>query len=138
MWAKYEMTAAGRRYTVTVTVVGTEERNGVTCWRVSYLQEGQGPGIEMTMWFDASTGEYVDGEACVGGTCTKVPAPAYVSGDYRVVGTETVTVPAGTFECVVAESSSGGRSWWSQLAPPLGIVKADFEGGSMELVELGS
>jgi hypothetical protein len=52
------------------------------------------------------------------------------------VGTESITVPAGTFECEHYTSNSNGKQsdvWISTKVAPYGVVKASGASGEMEL-----
>ena len=51
----------------------------------------------------------------------------------QVVGTETITVPAGTFETTHYRSAQGGDIWVSSKVSPYGIVKMTSPDMSMEL-----
>ena len=75
------------------------------------------------------------------------PAPnpdAWMQNDkYEIKSAkESVTVPAGTFEClhiteINKESKEKVDIWYSEKALPLGFVKMQSEDNKMELLELG-
>jgi hypothetical protein len=46
------------------------------------------------------------------------------------MGSETITVPAGTFVCDHWHSNNGGDVWISPKAPPFGLVKTTSKEGS--------
>jgi hypothetical protein len=50
---------------------------------------------------------------------------------WHQVGTETITVPAGTFNCAHWKKDAGvGEVWVSDKVTPIGMVKSISEGGS--------
>lgn len=54
--------------------------------------------------------------------------------DWHSVGTETITVPAGTFSCEHWKSVKNNREMWtSEKVVPLGLVKQVDDNGSMVL-----
>jgi len=55
------------------------------------------------------------------------------------IGTETITTPAGTFDCEHWRSTEGGQTadvWFTAKAKPYGMVKMTSAEGSMTLVRL--
>jgi len=59
-----------------------------------------------------------------------------IKSNGQVVGTETVTTPAGTFSAEHWRSNEGGDVWISSKAPPYGLVKSvNKDGDSMTLVK---
>jgi len=150
-WAKYEMTMPqGPKSYMTVTVHGRETRRGVECIKVTYEIEvptGQGQQTTkttVTAWISVETGETVEVQVCLPGIGCQAASPQqaqqyeYVPPEGSpVVGTETITVPAGTFTCYKIVHG-GATVWWSPDAPPLGVVKAEYSsGGELTLVALG-
>ncbi len=147
VWARYEITSPqGPMMYMTVTVQGRETKRGVECIKVTYEYEvsGQAGGATTaTAWISIETGETVEVEVCLPGMGCQSATP----GQYQytpttttstIIGTETISVPAGTFTCYKI-STPGGTFWWSTDAPPLGLVKATITtGGEMVLVALGS
>lgn len=68
---------------------------------------------------------------------TQIPAGQHASGEK--VGTETVTVPAGTFECEHYRSASNGKNtdvWVSTKVAPYGLVKMVSGETQMELLKV--
>jgi hypothetical protein len=58
------------------------------------------------------------------GKIPKVPTAGYVNGQYKYIGTGSVTVPAGTFaECHVFEFSQLGQKQTEYYSKGVGIVK---------------
>jgi hypothetical protein len=59
-----------------------------------------------------------------------------VSHDSEDVGKETITTPAGTFECEHYRSKDGGDAWVSPKVSPFGLVKSQSKDTSMTLVSV--
>jgi hypothetical protein len=56
--------------------------------------------------------------------------------DWHSVGTQTVTVPAGTFSCEHWQNAKGDENaWTSDKIYPFGLVKSASKGSSMVLVK---
>lgn len=51
------------------------------------------------------------------------PQPADVRKDAKMLGKESITVPAGTFVCDHLETNDGTNLWISADVPPYGLVK---------------
>jgi hypothetical protein len=64
------------------------------------------------------------------------PQPADVRTGGEDLGSETITVPAGTFTCQHYRSKSGGEVWISQKISPYGLVKFKSNDTSMELTKV--
>jgi hypothetical protein len=59
------------------------------------------------------------------------------SNDWNSVGTETITVPAGTFSCEHwRNNKNNADSWTSDKITPLGLVKETHSGGGMVLIKV--
>ena len=57
--------------------------------------------------------------------------------DWHSVGTETITVPAGTFSCEHWKNdSTGGEVWTSEKVPTYGMVKMISKDSTMVLVKV--
>ncbi|MGB9068649.1 MAG: hypothetical protein WCC21_08760 [Candidatus Acidiferrales bacterium] len=54
------------------------------------------------------------------------------------LGKESVTVPAGTFNCEHYRSASGGDTWVSSQVPPFGMVKSVSNGTTLVLTKVVS
>jgi hypothetical protein len=61
------------------------------------------------------------------------PQPADVSKEGKDLGSETVTVPAGTFTCEHYQSADGGDVWVSTKISPWGMVKMNSKDTTMVL-----
>jgi hypothetical protein len=56
--------------------------------------------------------------------------------DWHSVGTETITVPAGTFSCQHWKNDSGSEVWISDKVTPFGLVKETGNDHSMVLMKV--
>jgi hypothetical protein len=59
-------------------------------------------------------------------------APSSIMNDAEIVGTDTVTVPAGTFSCTHYRKKGGGagdEAWISDKVSPWGLVKSQGKDG---------
>jgi len=64
----------------------------------------------------------------------KTTQPADVRSDAEDLGSETITVPAGTFTCEHFRTKNGqGEVWVSQKISPYGLVRSKSNDASMEL-----
>jgi hypothetical protein len=61
------------------------------------------------------------------------PQDADIRDDATLVGTETITVPAGTFECQHYRTKDGADVWVSEKVAPWGLVKMTSKDSSMVL-----
>ena len=66
----------------------------------------------------------------------RAPQAADVRTGGEDLGSETITVPAGTFTCQHYRSKSGGEVWVSQKVSPYGLVKSKSNDSSMELTKV--
>jgi hypothetical protein len=62
--------------------------------------------------------------------------PADVRSDAEDLGSDTITVPAGTFTCEHYRTKNGGEVWVSQKVSPYGLVKSKTNDSSMELTKV--
>ncbi|MGB8543180.1 MAG: hypothetical protein WCD49_16245 [Candidatus Acidiferrales bacterium] len=62
--------------------------------------------------------------------------PADVRSDAEDLGSDTITVPAGTFTCQHYRTKNGGEVWVSQKISPYGLVKSKTNDSSMELTKV--
>jgi hypothetical protein len=62
--------------------------------------------------------------------------PADIRSDAEDLGSETITVPAGTFTCEHYRTKSGGEVWISRKVSPYGLVKSKSNDSSMELTKV--
>jgi hypothetical protein len=67
----------------------------------------------------------------------KTSQPADVRSDAEDLGSETITVPAGTFTCKHYRTKKGGGDVWvSEKISPYGLVKSKTSDASMELTKV--
>ena len=66
----------------------------------------------------------------------RTPQTADVRTGGEDLGSETITVPAGTFTCQHYRSKSGGEVWISQKVSPYGLVKSKSNDTSMQLTKV--
>jgi hypothetical protein len=64
------------------------------------------------------------------------PQTADVRTGGEDLGSDTITVPAGTFTCQHYRTKSGGEVWVSQKVSPYGLVKSKSNESSMELTKV--
>jgi hypothetical protein len=55
--------------------------------------------------------------------------------DWHSVGSETITVPAGTFSCDHWQNSKGENAWTSDKVYPFGLVKSSSKDQTMVLIK---
>jgi hypothetical protein len=100
----------------------TVDDAGVTSTRVIMQPPGQDP-MEMEM----------NG----GGHSTKQTTPANIADKAELVGTESVTVPAGTFSCQHFRMKDGsGDGWISDKVSPWSLVKYQGKDSTMVLTKV--
>jgi hypothetical protein len=61
---------------------------------------------------------------------------ADIRGDAQDVGSETITVPAGTFMCEHYKTKDGGDVWVAKDVPPWGMVKYQGKDTTMMLTKV--
>jgi hypothetical protein len=170
-WAKYTIKAyddAGILESENPMTYSIEDGtyNGVACWLLKMeLQQGSGDEtmkMEMTYWTDKSTlgGLHVKTKmAYLNGTTifenendispsdiSDIPTTVDPS---TVTGHETITVPAGTFNCdkttatsTISGTTSVSSAWFNSNIPIIGLVKTETTSGGVltsttELTEYG-
>jgi hypothetical protein len=153
--AAYEMTREGKKTQMEITVVGKEDvegkaafwlemvmadprsagpiyvkslmsvnDSGVTSTRTVMQMPGQDP-MEMDMTMNPA------------GRRMQQTTPANIADKAEVVGTESVTVPAGTFTCVHYRMKDGtSDAWVSDKVGPWGLVKSESKDSSMVLAKV--
>ena len=102
----------------------TVSDSGVTSSRMVMQMPGQDP-----MEMDLSTNPMARG--------MKQTTAANIADKAELVGTESVTVPAGTFTCTHYRNKDGsGDAWISDKVGPWGLVKTQGKGDSMILTKV--
>ena len=98
--------------------------NNITSMRMVMQMPGQDP-MEMDMNMNAM------------GRGMKQTTPANIADKAEIVGTESVTVPAGTFSCTHFRMKDGtGDAWVSDKVSPWGLVKSQSKDSSMVLAKV--
>ncbi len=121
-WVEYRVTVNGQEVTYKYTNLGEERVSGKLCYHQKVEIKPQGTEIEM--WIDKQTLKCIKAEITVPGMgkrqvpCGQEVEAIPVSGNMRYVGDETVSVPAGTFNCYVFEGD-GVKSW---VAKGIGLL----------------
>jgi hypothetical protein len=73
----------------------------------------------------------------VGGRGPAAATPSDVRAKSELVGTESVTVPAGTFSCQHYRAKDGSSDVWiSEKVAPWGLVKMQGKNNSMVLTKV--
>jgi hypothetical protein len=102
----------------------------VTTTKFIFQVPGRGP-MEMS----AQTMGMMGGRG--GGTPPPTSAAADIRSKGTVVGNESVTTPAGTFDCSHWRSTDGAdQAWISPKVTPWALVKASGQYGSMTLTKV--
>jgi hypothetical protein len=100
--------------------------SGVTSMRMVMQMPGQDP-MEMDMNMNVNPG----------GRRMQQSTPANIADKAEVVGTESVTVPAGTFSCTHYRMKDGSSDVWvSDKVGPWGLVKSQGKDSSMVLTKV--
>jgi hypothetical protein len=104
------------------------DNNGMKAVRMVMQQAGQEP-----MEMDLSAGMGMG----MGGGRTPQGTPSDIREKAERVGTETITVPAGTFTTEHYRMKDGSSdAWISDKVMPLGLVKSEGKGTSMVLTRV--
>jgi len=151
--AAYDMQGRGGQVqTMEISVVGKEDfqgqtgywletsfqdmHNGPMAMKMLMVMEGPNPGTKrMIMMMNGQAYEFPMNSPMMGGKMAE-SAPHDIRNDKSIVrvGTETVTVPAGTFTCEHYRASDGSTdAWISDKISPWGLVKSVSKESSMVL-----
>lgn len=136
--AVYEITRDGKKTTMDFTVVGTEDIGGKTgYWVESAMTTEKGEIlVKVLETVDGDTISYsrtvfqmpgqapMEMDANMGPRKSTSSAAADFRNKAELVGTESVTVPAGTFSCQHYHMKDGsGDGWISDKVSPWSLVK---------------
>jgi hypothetical protein len=113
-WMEMAMEGGQHPGTVIVKSLTVVDATGSQTSRTIIQMQGQ-PPMEMS-------------EQMMGGRQTSKFSD--VRGQGQNMGSETITVPAGTFVCEHWHSSNGGDVWISPKVPPFGLIKSTSKEGS--------
>jgi hypothetical protein len=155
--AAYEMTGRpGRKTTMELTIVGKEDVEAKTAYWMESSMANSKSGGEMYAKFLMVAGDTgivaskiimqmpgqdpmeMDSSAM---NTSGHPAPQPQPSDFRdkaeLVGTESITVPAGTFSCEHYRMKDGsGDAWISNKVSPWGLVKMQGKDSSVVLTKV--
>jgi hypothetical protein len=153
--AAYEMTREGKITPMEITVVGKEDVDGKTAfWMemvmadprsaapiyVKTLMSVNDSGVTSTRMVMQMPGQdpmEMDSTMNPTGRRMQQTTPANIADKAEIVGTETVTVPAGTFSCTHFRMKDGsGDAWVSDKVGPWGLVKSQNKDSSMVLAKV--
>jgi outer membrane lipoprotein-sorting protein len=113
-----------------------EPRGGAMVMKMLMVMEGPNPGAKrMIMLMNGQAYEFPMNSPMMGGQMAK-SAPHDIRNDKSIVkvGTETITVPAGTFSCEHYRASDGSSDVWvSDKISPWGLVKSVSKDSTMVL-----
>ncbi len=123
-WLEMAMANAQIGGTIYVKTLMSVNDAGVTSGRMIMQMPGR-PPMEM----DMSTNP--------GGRQMQQTTPANIADKAELVGTETITVPAGTFSCMHYKMKDGSSdAWVSEKVGPWGLVKSQGKETSMVLSKI--
>jgi hypothetical protein len=111
----YETTADTERGTMSVKMLLIPDGNYSSVAKTIFLMPGRGP-MEM------------DGQ--MGGRMAQNEQPKDIRDSAKNLGSESVTVPAGTFTCDHWKGNDGSDVWVTKGVPPYGLVKMTQNDGS--------
>jgi hypothetical protein len=148
--AEYEMqTAKGDKSNMQITIVGKESVDGKDAfWYETSFNRGNGqmvmkqlmvlngPDTQISRMIMQMPGRPPMEMPTQMMHMDRTPQTADVRTGGEDLGSETITVPAGTFTCQHYRAKSGGEVWVSQKVSPYGLVKSKSADTSMELTKV--
>jgi hypothetical protein len=154
--AAYEMTKKdGEKSQIEITIIGKEDVEGKTAFwmemgftdpRTSQpmfaknLMTVSDTGItssRMVLQMPGQNPMELDMSMNPAGRGMKQTTPTNIADKAEVVGTESITVPAGTFSCTHFRMKDGtGDAWVSDKVGPWGLVKSQDKDTSMVLAKV--
>jgi hypothetical protein len=152
----YEMTdREGKKSQMEVSVVGKEDVNGKAGFWMEMAMAGPRSGGQMYMKYLLAPGDNglastrmvmqmpgqdpmeMDMNMNMGGRRMPQSTPTDIRDKAERVGTETITVPAGTFSCEHYRMKDGSAdAWVSDKVAPWGLVKSQGKDSSMVLTKV--
>ncbi len=150
--AAYEITTSeGRKTNIEYAIVGKESVNGKDAYWMEWTTSGMGSG-QMVMKMLTAVGDStvtsrmimqmpgrppMEMPAQMTGRMNGQSAPADIRSTAEDVGSESVTVPAGTFTCEHYRMKDGsGDTWVSTKVNPFGVVKHEGKDSTMVLTKV--
>lgn len=154
--AAYEMTDKdGKKSQLEITIVGKEDVGGKSAYwtemgfanprsggqmYMKNLMSVSDAGVTSTRMIMQMPGQApmeMDLTANPAGRPMQQTTPANIADKAELVGTESVTVPAGTFTCQHYRMKDGnGEGWVSDKVGPWGLVKSQGKDNSMVLTKV--
>lgn len=153
--AAYEVTKGGDKNQMEITIVGKENVEGkdafwmemaMTDRRTSQpvfaknlmsVNENTVTSMRIVMQMPGQDPMELDLNASPMGRGMKQTTTANIAEKAEVVGTESVTVPAGTFSCTHYRMKDGtGDAWVSDKVAPWGLVKSQDKDSSTVLTKV--
>lgn len=123
-WTEMAMTDQRTSQPVFVKNLMSVNDAGITSMRMVLQMSGQNP-MEMDMGMNPM------------GRGMKQTVPVNIADKAEIVGTDTITVPAGTFSCTHYRMKDGtGDAWVSDKVSPWGLVKSQDKDSSMVLTKV--
>jgi hypothetical protein len=123
-WMEMALTDQGTSQPAFVKSLTSVNENSVTSTRMVMQMPGQDP-----MEMDLSMGPM--------GRGAKPSTPVNIADKAEIVGTESVTVPAGTFSCTHYRMKDGtGDAWVSDKVAPWGLVKSQSKDSTTVLTKV--
>lgn len=147
----------GKKTPIEATVVGKEDVNGKPGYWMEIVASNPQMGGEMFLKYLFVLGDtglaasrmimQLQGQdpmemdtnimMAMGGRRGEQPIPSDIRGKSELVGTDTVTVPAGTFSCDHYRLKDGSsEAWVSNKVSPWGLVKEQDKESSMVLTKI--
>lgn len=142
--AVYDITRVGKKSQVEISILGKEDVDGKPAfWQEMVMTDSvsnqqmvgktlltvSDAGItteRMVMQMPGRPPMEMDGGMGMAGGNPKKPIPVTIVDKAEAVGTESVTVPAGTFSCTHYRMKDGsGDAWVSDKVTPWGLVKSE-------------
>lgn len=115
-----------------------DSRSGMGAMKMLMVMEGPNPGAKrMIMMMNGRAFEMPMNSPMMGGqTSRNVPRDLRNDKSIVHVGTETITVPAGTYSCEHYRASDGSTdAWVSEKISPWGLVKSVSKDSTMVLTK---
>jgi len=150
--AAYEITTAdGRKTNIEYAIVGKESVNGKDGYWMEWTTSGMGSG-QMVMKVLTVVGDSTVSSRVImqmpgrppmemppqmTGRMNMQTTPSDVRNEAENAGSESITVPAGTFACEHFRMKDGsGDTWVSTKVSPFGVVKSQGKDSTMVLTKV--
>ena len=153
--ASYDRSTADRKTQMEITVVGKEDVDGKPAYWMEFaisdpnMMGGQQMVMKQLMSVDVNTvtstrvimqppgQDPMEMDMSMGPGRGKQSTPANIADKAELVGTESVTVPAGTFSCQHFRMKDGsGDAWISDKVTPWSLVKYQGKDSTMVLTKV--